>query len=380
MRNIVFCGNGGSGVSTMAAATSLALAQSGRRTLAFGITRGLGAAFGQTIGLKPVEVSPLLDAVEGNGGHGGPDEFRAWLQELLDWRGMDPELADDLAALPGVNHIGRLLELQRLAASGDYECTVLDGAELSQFLDLPGALESAARWLERLFAPRQQTVFEPFFRAFAGDYASAGDSVFENGRDLLSRLADMRDMLADPESTSARLVVHPGHTALQSVQDAASVFGLFGYNLDAVIVNRLLPEEVTDPFFERARTSQAEALAALHDSRVSARILEAPLLPDCPLDAAGLHNLAALAYVDCDPAAFLSEYQGHQVESAGDQYVVLVNAPFADREELKLEEVDEGIAVQLNGRRCVIALPDILYTEAASWTYDGQVLKVVLDR
>jgi arsenite-transporting ATPase len=380
MRIIVFCGNGGSGVSTVAAATACALAQSGKRTLAFGITRGLGAALGHDLGLEPVEVAARLDAVEGHGGHGGPDEFRAWLQGLMDWRGMDPDLADDLAALPGVNHIGRLLEWQRLVRSEAYDCAVLDGAEVSQFLDLPGALEAAARWLERLFSPRQQTVFEPFFRAFAGDYASAGDSVFENGRDLLSRLADVRDMLTDPEVTSVRLVVVPGKAALSAVQDGASVLGLFGYNLDAVIANRLLPEAVTDPFFDQSRAAQQAAMEDLIGIGISAPILEAKLQPERPQNPAALLQLATQVYGSEDPASFLVERVDHSVERTGDQYIVLVNAPFAKREELRLEEVDEGIAVHLNGRRCVIALPDVLYTEASSWSYDGEVLKVVLDR
>jgi arsenite-transporting ATPase len=379
MRILIFCGSGGSGVSTITAATAQAVAGAGRQTLAFGITRGLGRAFGGELGLEPVSVGPGLDAVEGHGGHGGPDEFRQWVHALLDWRGMDPELADDLAALPGVNHIGRLLEMQRLARSGEYECIVIDGAEVSQFLDLPAALEAAARWLSRLFAPRQQTVFEPFFRAFAGDYASAGDAVFEDGKELLTRLADVRDLFADPGATSARVVVSPDTGALTAVQDAASVFGLFGYNLDAVVVNRLLSDDVGDPFFDGMRRAQAEALAELSDLQGAPPVLRAWLAPEPPRGGEALADLADRLYSG-DPQDFLAVQTEHRVERMKDHYLLHVSAPFAKKEELRLEEVEEGVAVHLNGRRCIIALPDVLYTEASSWSYDGRILKVVLDR
>jgi arsenite-transporting ATPase len=158
MRIIIFSGKGGSGVSTLAAATAVASAQAGRRTLAFGLGPGLGHAFAAPLTAKPERATDNLDAVEGHR-RGASDEFRDWLEQLLEWRGMEAGLADDLSALPGMNHVGRLLDLQSHAASEHYDVIVVDGAPLSQFLDLPAALDASARWLERIFAPRQSNVF-----------------------------------------------------------------------------------------------------------------------------------------------------------------------------------------------------------------------------
>ena len=55
-----------------------------------------------------------------------------------------------------------------------------------------------------------------------------------------------------------------------------------------------------------------------------------------------------------------------------------VNVPFAKREGLRLEELDDGIAVHLNGRRCVLLLPDTNYREATGWTYEDGILSVTL--
>ncbi|TMB66611.1 MAG: hypothetical protein E6J43_10235 [Chloroflexi bacterium] len=116
MRIILFTGRGGSGVSTMSAATAVALAMGGRRTLAFGLGSGLGEALGFQLTHEPRDVGPNLAALETRHGDDEPDEFRDWLGDLLDWRGVEPELADDLAALPGANQIGRMLNLAGQAA------------------------------------------------------------------------------------------------------------------------------------------------------------------------------------------------------------------------------------------------------------------------
>lgn len=383
MRIIIFSGKGGSGTTTMAAATASALAAAGKPTLAFGITKGLGTAFGAEVGLEPSSVAPNLDAVEGHGGHGGPDEFRDWLEALLDWRKMDAELAEDVAALPGVNHMGRLLELELLINSEKYDAIVLDAADFSQFLDLPGALDAASRWLERLFAPRQQTVFEPLFRAIAQDYASAGDDLFETGKDLLTRLADLRELLTDPDVTSTRLVVAPGTTAAAAAaaHEGIAVLSLFGFRVDAVVANRLLPAAVTDSFFASARAAQDKLLKEFTSARGFPAVLRSDLLAKPPAGTSGHATLAAVVYGESSPDDFLSDLTEHAIENVSDHYILRVNVPFARRDDLRLEELDEGIAVHLNGRRCVVTLPeDVKYREASAWSYEDGTLRITLSR
>jgi arsenite-transporting ATPase len=379
MRIIIFSGLGGSGVSTVAAATASAIAESGQRTIAFAITKGIGRALGVDGGLEATAAAPDLEVIEGHGGHGGPDEFRDWIEMLLRWRNMDPDLAEDLAALPGINHIGRLLELEHLVRSDAYDVAVIDAAELSQFLDLPGALDGASRWLDRLFAPRQQTIFEPFARMFAGDYVASADEVLEIGRDLLTRLANLRDLFGEPETTSVRVVVGTSPAALPAVKEALSVLTLFEYRIEATVLNKLLPDDVADPFFAAARKSQDELRAEIAAIADGPPLLELALRREPPMGGETLRKLAKEIYGKRDPADFITEAREHMIDKEEDGYILSVLVPFAAKNELRLEEVEDGIAVHLNGRRCVILLPDeLLETEATSWTYEAGILRVVL--
>ena len=377
MRIILFSGRGGSGVSTLSAATALAAARTGCPTLAFSLGAGLGRALGVTPTKAVENVGPNLDLAQG--GVGVEDEFREWLADLLDFRSMDSELAEDLASLPGINHIGRLLDLQDLVSSGRYEVAVLDAAPLAMFLDLPAALESAARWLDRLFAPRQQSVFEPFVRAFAADYANAGEQVFDTGRQLLTRLASLRGLLTDHETTSVRLVVAPDDSAPGDLQEATGVLGLFGYLKDAVVVTKLIPDAVTDPFFAPARKHQAELLERVRGS-TSAPVLTSALRQEPPRGEAGLLDVAAEVYGESDPAGFLITGEPYEITREGSKYFLQVVLPFASHEELKLEQADEGIVVHLNGRRRLFPLPDeVGMREASTWTHDGHILRVTIE-
>jgi arsenite-transporting ATPase len=378
MRIIVFAGRGGGGVSTIAAGTACLIAAAGHRTLAFGLERGLGAAFDVELELRPKPVIDSLHGVEGHGGLSTTDEFRDWLNMLLDFRNMEAELGDDLAALPGVNIVGRLLELEMLIASETYDAVVVDAGALSQFLDLPGALDAAARWLERLFAPRQQTVFEPFLRAFAADQIAAGDEVLDTGRELLGRLANLRDLFTDPEVTSVRLVTPADHGAEGAIRAALAVLGLFSCRVDAIVTNRVLPESIESSFFDGQRKQQTASLKALRALTPGPVVVEAALQQSPPRGAKALAAFARSIWTD-EIDSFLAPTDEHSVARDGTTYELRVFMPFARREDLRLEEIDEGIAVHLNGRRCVLTLPeDIVYSSAEAWSYEDRFLRVTL--
>jgi arsenite-transporting ATPase len=379
MRIIIFSGKGGSGVSTLAAATAMAAARRTERTLAFGLGPGIGQVLATEAG-QPGSAAANLDVVEGHGG-GAEDEFRDWLEQLLEWRGLDADLADDLSALPGMNHVGRLLKLQTQLASGLYDAIVVDGAPLGQFLQLPAALDAASRWLERIFAPRQSNVFEPFLRVFAGDYATAGEDVLERGRDLLGRLGDLRDDFADPEVTSVRLVLTADAQSPAAAQESVGALSLFSYGVDALIVNNVMPEAVTDPFFHRAREENQAVIGEITEMMSPLPVIGLELKSTPPRGPEALAALAEDVYAGRDPLGVWHKGAGHTLTRSGSEYIMTVAMPFARREDISLEQTDTSVIVHLNGYRCVLPLPsEARYYENASWAYEDGVLRVTFER
>jgi arsenite-transporting ATPase len=381
VRIIICSGTGGSGVTTLAAATASASALRGLNTLAYGLHPGLGAAFDVELDGSPVKAGDKVSVIEGHHRRESHDEFRDFMAMMLEWRGMEVELADDLAALPGMNHVGRLLELESHIDSGEYDAVVVDAAPLAQFLDLPPALDASARWLARLFAPRQANVFEPFLRVFAGEYASTGDEILERGQRLLGRLAALRDLFTNPEVTSVRLVFAAESGTPRMARQAATCLGLFSHNVDAVVVNRLLGDEVTDPFFKPAKGVQTAALQELREAVHPLPVFAIELEREPLTGVKKLGVLGEKLYTGTDSVGVLNPAPDRAFSRNGASYEMLVPLPMVDRDELELEETDEGVAVHLDGRRCLLSLPeDARYYDRASWSLEKGVLKVVFER
>lgn len=377
MRIIIITGSGGSGVSTLAAATALALGGKGLRTLVYSLNPGLGDAFGARMTGGADKVADNVHAVESRRRREATDELRDWLEELLDWRNMDAIIADDIVSLPGISHVARLLELEDYIASGDYDAFVLDAAPVSHFLELPPALDAASRWLERLFAPREQTLFEPFLRAFAGDYASTGEEVMERGRELLQRLTDLRDMMTDPDVCSVRIVVTAGEGTESHLKEAITGFQLFSYATDAVVLSRLLPNEDVGPFFEPMRKAQKDSLKAVRGSIGGVPLLTTALRAAPPQGHEALAGLAAEVYGSHSSEEVLYRGEKRLVFHENGRFEMSLSLPYALKEDISLEQLEDSVVVYLAGYRCVLPLPlEVRTWQAASWTFEEQTLKV----
>jgi arsenite-transporting ATPase len=377
MRIIIVTGSGGSGVSTLAAATSVGLGLRGLRTLAYSLNPGLGDAFAAKMTGGPDNVAQNVQAAESRRRREANGELRGWLEDLLDWRGMDEVIADDVAALPGINHIGHLLELESYVSSGDYDAVVLDAAPSEQFLELPPALDAAARWLERLFAPREQTIFEPFLRAFAGEYASTGEDVMDRGKALLERLAQLREMMTNPDVCSVRIVATAGEQTNDRLRESITAFSLFSYPMDAVVLSRLLPDEDVGEFFVDVRAAQEAAVRSVGESIGDLPVLQKLLRRTPPRGAGALAELAAEVYGAHSPESVLHRSVQRTIVRENGHFEMRLTLPHATKDDLSLEQLEDSVVVYVQGHRCVLSLPvEVRRWQGASWSFEAPTLKV----
>lgn len=381
MRVIVFTGKGGAGVSTLAAATAAAVARGGRRTLAFGVGPGLAASFQHPLGEAPTPLAADLWALEApaRGGHDSPGPFLAWLRDLFAWRGMDETVADDIAALPGLVDLARLLTLEEQVRSGAFDAVIIDCPAVRHTLDLLAALDAAARSLDRLFPPRQPTVLDPFLRALSG-YSTSGEDVYEGGRDLLLRLSRLRELLSDFDSASVRLVLTADRAALAEAQRAIAHLSLFAYPVDAAFCNRMLPADA-GPWSAARRQEEGTALAYARGSLEPLPLFAVPLQAR---DVRGLEALVAVAgeaYSGVEPAAVLHRGPVPAFSRRDGSFVLSLALPFVEREELAIERLQDALVVHVGERSRTFDLPaEARGLTAVSSAFDGGTLRVTVGR
>jgi arsenite-transporting ATPase len=157
-----------------------------------------------------------------------------------------------------------------------------------------------------------------------------------------------------------RLVVNPEKMVIAEARRTATYLSLFGYRVDAVVANRLLPDEVVDPWFKAWKETQAEHLSAIEEGFAPLPVLRASLAAD---ELAGIERLRAFAdalYGDLDPTGIMHRGEPLRVERRGDDLILCLGLPFADRDEMEVGRREGELLVRVGPHRRAIMLPDSL--------------------
>src|SRR4029079_4433644 len=118
----------------------------------------------------------------------------------------------------------------------------------------------------------------------------------------------VRHILADEGMSSVRLVVNPEKMVIAEARRTYTYLGLFGYRVDAVVANRILPTDVTDPYFGKWKDIQAEPPATVHESFEPVPILEARLFDREMVGVGLLAEMAKGGYEDRGPTRVVSHH------------------------------------------------------------------------
>jgi arsenite-transporting ATPase len=208
----------------------------------------------------------------------------------------------------------------------------------------------------------------------------AGDDVFASIGRLYDRLDGVRELLTDPARTSIRLVVNPERMVIAEARRTATYLSLFGYRVDAVIANRLLPDAVTDPWFKAWKEAHAEHLAAIEEGFGPLPVLRAELAAEELVGADRLRPFADALYGESVPDAILFDDEPMQLERRADTHILRLRLPFADRDDLELGRRDEELLVRVGPYRRAMVLPDSLRRRTvAGATMVGEWLEVTFN-
>jgi arsenite-transporting ATPase len=366
MRILLFTGKGGVGKTTVAAATAVRAARTGLRTMICSTdpAHSLADGFDVPLGDAATHVEPNLDAVQLDARRRLEESWgsvREYLVSLLDWAGAGTVEAEELAVIPGLDEIFALADIKAFTDSGTYDLVVVDCAPTAETLRLLSLPDVLGWYMQRVF-PAQRNITRTIRPLLARMMSMpvAGDRVFDAVRDFYARLDGVRDLLTDGDVTSARLVVNAERMVVAEARRTFTYLALFGYHVDAVVVNRLLPVEVVDPWFKAWKETQAEQLDAIEAGFAPVPVLTAELASE---ELVGSERLAAFAetvYGRRNPADRWSRTEPFRVEPAGDALVLSMHLPFTEKHEVELGRHDGELLVAVGPHRRAVLLPDSL--------------------
>jgi arsenite-transporting ATPase len=365
-RVLLFTGKGGVGKTTTAAATALRCADSGLRTIVLSTdpAHSLADAFDVPLSSVGSRIGDNLWGQQLDAQERMEDawaEIQAHVMEMLGWAGVDAIEAEELSVIPGLDEIFALSDIKTYATSGEWDVIVVDcapTAETIRFLSLPDIL---SWYMDRLFpAHRRATkIVRPVLSRLTS-MPIAGDEVFGAARRFYDRLDGVREILTDGRRSSVRLVVNPERMVIAEARRTYTYLALFGYHVDAVVVNRLLPDAITDPWFKAWKETHAEHLATIEDGFAPLPVLKAELAADELVGIDRLRHFADVVYGNTDPAGVLHRGDPIRVHKREGTRVLSIELPFVDRDDLDVGRNDGELLVRVGPYRRAIVLPDSL--------------------
>ncbi|MFE0367090.1 ArsA family ATPase [Streptomyces tendae] len=371
MRTLLITGPGGTGRTTVAAATALTAAREGTRTLLLGTDRDdtLGAVLGLRTGPAPTSVEPGLtvwrpDAARNfRDGLAALQDRAASALDLLGASRLDPE---DLTPLPGAEDLALLRALREAALAEAHDLLVVDLPPAPRALALLAAPEELRRCLRRLLPPERQAAraLRPVLGRLAGVPMPA-EALYEATARWDLELAAAEAVLAD-RHTVVRLVAEPGPAGADAVRATALGLALRGLRTDLLVANRVLPEDapadswLSGPLAQQRKT--LEEWRGAHDVRAVAHLGRDPR---------GTDDLTALDVPGVNADASPVEWPVTDRLAEDGLLVWHIPLPGAVREDLDLIRRGDELVVAAGPFRRVVPLPSAL----RRCTVDGAALR-----
>ncbi|MEG4273084.1 MULTISPECIES: TRC40/GET3/ArsA family transport-energizing ATPase [unclassified Microcoleus] len=370
MRLILMTGKGGVGKTSVAAATGLRCAELGYKTLVLSTdpAHSLADSFDMELGhdsrlVKPNLWGAELDALrelEGNWG-----AVKRYITQVLRAQGLEGVQAEELAILPGIDEIFGLVRMKRHYDEGEFDVLIIDSAPTGTALRLLSLPEVGGWYMRKFYKPLQgisaalRPLVEPIFRPIAG-FSLPDKEVMDAPYEFYEQIEALEKILTDNTVTSVRLVTNPEKMVIKESLRAHAYLSLYNVATDLVVANRIIPAEVTDPFFKRWKESQEQYRQEIHSDFMPLPVKEVPLYSEEMCGLPALERLKETLYANEDPSQVYYTENTIRVVQDNNQYVLELYLPGIAKDQIQLTKTGDELNVRIGNHRRNMVLPQAL--------------------
>jgi arsenite-transporting ATPase len=367
MRIILYLGKGGVGKTTIAAATAVRSAKMGKRTLVVStdLAHSLADCLNTPLASHPKELSPNLWAQEVN----VLDEMRrGWskvqdaMSKVLRKQGLDEVMSEELALIPGMDEIVSLTNIYRNAREGNFEVVIIDAAPTGETVRLLSMPDTFQWYVGRITSSAALNLARPLIKA-----VMPSAEILDAVQLLSERVKTLREVLSNPDISSYRPVVNPERMVIKETLRAETYLALFGYPIDAVICNRILPSgNYQDTFMQELYQNQEKLRHQIHQTFAPLPIWEAPYYSHEILGISQLGKLAEVIFGEQDPTEVFYRGQIQEVTREGDVYVLRLPLPHVEMNKVLMTKKGDEMIIEIGNFKRDITLPSVLANQEAT--------------
>ncbi|MCL6591018.1 MAG: ArsA family ATPase [Firmicutes bacterium] len=370
MRIILYTGKGGAGKTTIAAATAVQSARDGLKTLVVSTdpAHSLGDSFDIKLASEPVEIQPNLWAQEIDAIHEaekGWGQVQEYLTALFTAKTIKDITTEELTVFPGMEDLLSLMRILNYYQTKAYETIIIDCAPTGETLALLSFPEMLRWWMDKLFPVKRKVikVVGPVVSPIVG-IPMPSDGVMGEIEKIYYQLDEMRQIFSNREVTSVRIVVNPEKMVIKEAQRSFTYLNLYDFNVDAIVVNKVIPESVSDDYFKAWKDIQKKYQELIRDSFAPVPIYQAPLFDNEIVGLEMLRRMGEAVFHGENSTAIKYNHRTQQVTKEKDEYIFLVYMPFIDKGDLSLNQKGDELIIKAGNVKRHITLPRTLMNYA----------------
>lgn len=343
MRVIIYTGKGGVGKTSMACASACKIAESGKKVLVMSTdpAHSLGDSFGVKIGKEETKLSDNLYAMEIDTVYESEKSWgsiKDYIKNLLTAKGSGGGIeVEELLVFPGLEELFSMFKILEVVESGEFDTVIVDCAPTGETLALLKYPERLSGLIRKVL-PMERTLVKTGGKLIEGimKVPMPEDNVFDDIEYLMDKMERLQKLMLDKSVVSLRVVTTPEKIVISEAKRNFTCLCLYHYNVDAVIVNHIYPERAMEGYFSKWQKLQEDALNEIKESFSEVPRFYVELQDGEIRTMEVLKDVGDKIFGDFDPSAVLFEKEIYSVDT--ENSVLRIYLPFADKEELRLEQ------------------------------------------
>jgi len=385
MRIILFTGKGGVGKTTLSAATALRAAREGTKTLILSTdpAHSLSDALDQELSPEPQEIAPNLFAQEVDVYYSMKkhwENVRQLMLAVFRFQGVENVVAEELSALPGMEEASAFLWLEEYYRAGEYDLIVIDSAPTGETLSLLSLPQVTQSWVMKAF-PGQRFAMKSFGSMVRGMTGIPLDRGMDELERLFDKLEGIQKVMQDPDISSIRVVLNPERMVIKEGKRAMTYLQLYGYNVDAVLVNRIFPESAGQGGFEQYLERQSAYLEEIEETFAPLPLFRLHHQGQEVFGTQLLEQIGTNLYGDADFTSVLYHDKPFELKEQRNGYLARLKLPFVKDQDFSIDKYGDEIVISLGNQRRSILLPRFAhYLQLKGHRYEAPWLEVELQR
>ena len=359
MRIILYTGKGGVGKTSISAATACSIASNGKKVLVMSTdpAHSLSDSFGVNLGNEPVEIIKNLyameiDTVEENEKMWG--NLKDYIKKLLSAKSERTIETEELLVFPGFEELMSLIKIKEIDDEGKYDVLIVDCAPTGETMSLLKFPDLFKWWMEKIFPIKKKgaKVAKPIVERTM-KIPMPSDDEFNDIENLYNKIEELHNIMSDKEKVSMRIVTTPEKIVVKEAKRSFSYLHLFDYNVDGIVVNKIMPKEGSTGYFEKWSNLQEKTIEDINDSFKGIPIFKVNLMNSELRDTYILDKVGKDIYGDLDPSKVLFNEKIFEIYKEDDVEVLSIRMPFVNKEELNLLQNGDEISISIKNEKRV---------------------------